>query len=73
MPANLPSAGSKVGSWDPGSAGGSSKRDSVEDKLNAPNAKDGKDTMTGTNELKPFVGGSGMPKGPFGSRDRSQF
>lgn len=66
MPASLPK--SSVSDWAPGSAGGQSKRDSVEDKLNAPNAHDAKDTMTGTNELKPFKGGSGTPKGPFGQR-----
>lgn len=66
MPANLPAK--SVSDWDPGSAGGKSKSDSVEDKLNNPNAHDAKDTMTGTNELKQFRGGSGTPKGPFGQR-----
>lgn len=59
-----------VRNWDPGSPGGSAKRDSVEDKLNRPNAHDAKDTMTGTNELKEFMGKSGTPKGPFGQRGR---
>lgn len=68
MPANLPN--DSVRNWSPGSAGGASKRDSVEDKLNNPNAKDAKDTMTGTNELKEFVGKSGTPKGPFGQRGK---
>lgn len=65
--ANLPE-GKSVAGWSPSSPGGTSKRDSVEDKLNSPNAHDAKDTMTGTNELKPFKGGSGTPKGPFGAR-----
>lgn len=62
--------GKSVSDWSPGSAGGSAKRDSVEDKLNSPNAKDGKDTMTGTNELKAFKGGKGTPSGPFGQRGK---
>lgn len=62
--------GKSVSDWDPGTPGGASKRDAVEDKLNKPNAHDAKDTMTGTNELKAFKGGSGTPKGPFGQRGR---
>jgi hypothetical protein len=33
-------------------------------------ASDAKDTMTGTNELKNWVGGSGKPEGPYGVQGR---
>lgn len=67
MPKNVPKSGS-VANWDPGSGGDS--HDAKRAKLLSTEASDGKDTMTGTNEQKPFVGGSGTPKGPFGMKGK---
>lgn len=52
--------------WDPGQGGSSDNRA----KLFSTEAHDAKDTMTGTNEQKEFVGGKGTPKGPFGAKGK---
>lgn len=40
------------------------------ESLLSDNAKDNKDSLTPTNELKQAVGRSGKPKGPFGKQGR---
>lgn len=52
--------------WDPGQGGSDDKKA----KLFSTEARDAKDTMTGTNELKEFRGGKGVPKGPFGAKGK---
>ena len=54
--------GQSMGNWSPGPGKGKSSND----KLMSTEAKDAKDTMNGTNELKPWRGKSGKPSGPFG-------
>jgi hypothetical protein len=49
--------------WNPGPG---KKASDKADQLMATEASDAKDTMTGTNELKQWVGGSGKPPGPYG-------
>lgn len=56
-----------VGDWTPSTPKSSS------DKANAlmgVTAEDAKDTMTGTNELKQWVSGSGKPDAPYGIQGR---
>lgn len=60
-------AGSKA-NWNPGA--GKPHSDKRVDELMSTEASDAKETMTGTNDLKPFIGGSGKPKGPFGQKAR---
>ena len=55
--------------WDPGQGGADAP--SKKAQLFSTQASDGKDTMTGTNELKRMTGKSGKPKGPFGAQERS--
>lgn len=55
-----------ISDWNPGPGSGSDE--SKKAKLFSTEASDAKDTMTGTNEQKPFFGKSGTPKGPFGSK-----
>jgi hypothetical protein len=64
---NLPSYGSGVANWTPSTPKSSTEK---AEKLMSTEASDGKDTMTGTNELKNFVGGSGKPEGPYGVQGR---
>jgi hypothetical protein len=57
-----------VADWNPGPGKG---RDSGKnDALMSTEASDAKDTMTGTNELKQWTGGSGKPPGPYGVQGR---
>lgn len=46
------------------------ENDAATAKLMSSNAKDNMDCLTGTDDLKPYEGGSGMPKGPFGSQGK---
>lgn len=62
--ANIPNFGQSVSGWNPGPG----PKEKSADKLMSTEASDAKDTMTGTNELKPFLGGSGKPPGPFGQK-----
>ena len=64
---NLPGYGTSVSNWSPSIP---SKASEKAEKLMSTEASDGKDTMTGTNELKNFVGGSGKPEGPYGVQGR---
>lgn len=64
---SLPKPGASVRNWTP--AGGS-KESKGTTKLMGTEARDAKDTMNGSNELKEFVGKSGKPSGPFGTRGR---
>ena len=64
---SLPGYGTSVSNWTPSTPKSSS--DAAE-KLMSTEASDAKDTMTGTNELKNFVGGSGKPDGPYGVQGR---
>jgi hypothetical protein len=50
---------------DPSGASGNTR------KLMSPNAKDDPEALSGTNEQKAWIGGSGKPKGPFGSKGRN--
>lgn len=59
--------GKSVANWDPGAGKG---KDDKANKLMSTTASDAKDTMTGTNELKQFVGGSGKPSGELGQKGR---
>lgn len=52
--------------WDPGKGATIEQGNAVLNKLMNTEASDAKDTMTGTNELKQYSGGSGKPSGPFG-------
>jgi hypothetical protein len=40
------------------------------EELMSTEARDASDTMTGTNELKQWTGGSGKPPGPYGVQGR---
>lgn len=40
------------------------------EKLMSTEASDAKDTMTGTNVLKQWIGGSGKPPAPYGVQGR---
>lgn len=64
---NLPGYGSGVANWSPSVPKKSSEK---AESLMSTDAKDASDTMTGTNELKNFVGGSGKPEGPYGVQGR---
>ena len=64
---NLPSYGSGVANWAPSTPKKSGEK---ADQLMSTEASDAKDTMTGTNELKNWVGGSGKPEGPYGVQGR---
>ena len=55
------------GDWNPGPG---KKSNDKADQLMATEASDAKDTMTGTNELKQWVGGSGKPPAPYGVQGR---
>lgn len=55
--------GSMAG-WNPGS--GKGKNQGSIDKLMSTEAKDNPSSISATNELKPFVGKSKKPSGPFG-------
>ena len=57
-----------VGDWNPGP--GKKRSSEKADELMSTEASDAKDTMTGTNELKQWVGGSGTPPRPYGSQGR---
>lgn len=57
-----------VDNWDPGAGG--NDNEAKKSKLFSTEASDAKDTMTGDNPLKRFVGKSGKPKGPFGANGR---
>ena len=65
--AEIPSYGQGVSNWTPSTPKKSSEK---ADKLMSTEAQDAKDTMTGTNELKQWVGGSGKPPEPYGVRGR---
>jgi hypothetical protein len=65
--ANIPSYGAGVSDWTPSTP---KKSADSADKLMSTEASDAKDTMTGTNELKPWVGGSGKPAAPYGVQGR---
>jgi hypothetical protein len=56
-----------VGDWSPTIPKKSSEK---AEELMSTTAQDAKDTMTGTNELKQWVGGSGKPPGPYGVQGR---
>lgn len=56
--------GKSAGDWDPGN--GKGEDDGAATKLMNTEACECMDNVTGTNELKPFMGGAGVPKGPFG-------
>jgi hypothetical protein len=58
-----------VSNWNPGPGGGADPSKMA--KLMSTEASDAKDTMTGTNELKPFTGSGGKPKGPFGKKGKN--
>lgn len=58
-------AGSKS-NWDPGE--GKGRNDSKLNKLFSTDAQERPDAVNGTNERKEFVGGKGVPKGPFGKK-----
>ena len=64
---NLPSYGSGVSNWTPSTP---KKSSDSSDKLMSTEASDGKDTMTGSNELRQWVGGSGKPEAPYGVQGR---
>jgi len=54
--------------WNPGPGKGRSQEKANE--LMSTEAQDAKDTMTGTNELKQWVAGSGTPPRPYGVQGR---
>lgn len=54
--------GKSLSDWNPGEGKGKSSND----KLMSTEARDAKDTMNGTNELKAWRGKSGKPSGPYG-------
>jgi hypothetical protein len=64
---NLPGYGTSVSNWSPSTPKKSSDK---ADSLMSTEASDAKDTMTGTNELKQWVGGSGKPDAPYGVQGR---
>jgi hypothetical protein len=53
-----------VGDWNPGP--GKGRDQGKANELMSTEARDAKDTMTGTNELKQWTGGSGKPPAPYG-------
>lgn len=55
-----------IKNWNPGEGKGSNEAKKA--KLFSTEGSDGKDTMTGTNSLKEWVGGKGVPSGPFGKK-----
>ena len=57
-----------VADWNPGP--GKKRSEGKADELMSTEASDAKDTMSGTNELKQWVGGSGKPPGPYGVQGR---
>lgn len=57
-----------VGSWNPGPGKGPDA--AAKAKLFSTTASDHKDSISGTNEQKPFLGKSGKPPGPFGVKGR---
>jgi hypothetical protein len=63
--AELPNWKQGASDWDPGP--GPKKSDTRADQLMATEAEDAKDTVTGTNVLKQWEGGSGKPPTPYGS------
>ena len=65
--ANLPNYGTGVADWSPSVPSKGTER--AEDLMST-EAKDAKDTMTGINELKQWVGGSGKPPAPYGVQGR---
>lgn len=52
-----------VANWNPGAGSTTPTKNSA---LMNTEAQDNKDSINATNELKAFVGGKGMPKGPYG-------
>jgi hypothetical protein len=56
-----------VSNWTPSTP---KKSSDSSDKLMSTEASDGKDTMTGSNELRQWVGGSGKPEAPYGVQGR---
>lgn len=52
--------------FDPGKGKTIEQGNATLNKLMSTEASDAKDTMTGTNELKAYSGGSGKPSGPLG-------
>ena len=64
---NLPSYGTGVSNWTPSTP---KKSSDAAEKLMSTEASDAKDTMTGTNELKQWVGSGGKPSAPFGVQGR---
>jgi len=65
--ASIPAYGTGVSNWTPSTPKKSSDK---ADSLMSTEASDAKDTMTGTNELKGWVGGSGKPDAPYGVQGR---
>jgi hypothetical protein len=65
--ASIPGYGEGVANWTPSTPKKSSEK---ADELMSTEASDAKDTMTGTNELKGWVGGSGTPPRPYGTQGR---
>jgi hypothetical protein len=63
----IPGYKSGVASWSPSTPKKGADR---AEQLMSTEASDAKDTMTGTNELKQWVGGSGKPEGPYGVQGR---
>jgi hypothetical protein len=55
-----------LANWNPGAG----KPKSDNNKLFNTEAKDAPETTDATNELKPFIGKSGKPPGPFGIKGR---
>ena len=52
-----------VANWNPGAGSTSPTKNTA---LMNTEARDNKDSINATNELKEFVGGNGKPKGPYG-------
>lgn len=52
-----------VANWNPGAGSTTPTKNSA---LMNTEAKDNKDSINATNELKEFVGGKGKPSGPYG-------
>jgi hypothetical protein len=63
----MPDKGKSYADWTPTTPKKSSEK---ADQLMATEASDAKDTMTGTNVLKQWVGGSGKPPAPYGIQGR---
>jgi hypothetical protein len=64
---DIPGYKSGVSNWVPSVPKKGTER---AEQLMSTEAQDAKDTMTGTNELKAWVGGSGKPDGPYGVQGR---